>query len=313
LFHWSPEWNWRQCPSAHGMEHSEPSTIVHGSPLVLNVGGVLFTTTPSTLEKAPFFEAMLRHHRLSEAADHRSPSHRSPSGSLGRSVDHHGHLFVDRSGFLFEYVLEYLRTGFWLLGDRGRNRTFLEALRAEALFYGLEGPVPEIFTAEVTEYFSIWSADDGHEIIFLISLEDDINDATAFQTSFVPESIASIRSPENASSQALSTSEKRPNDQNAHMAHKYPVQVKLAGGCVKTLYAEAVDGMSAADIAKKFIDQNCLKQGFVKPLEWVVGAIWENARSKYYPAHTREIYICARRQFQCTQPGLTFNREKIDW
>lgn len=40
LFHWSPEWNWRQCPSAHGMEHSEPSTIVHGSPLVLNVGGV---------------------------------------------------------------------------------------------------------------------------------------------------------------------------------------------------------------------------------------------------------------------------------
>lgn len=147
----------------------------------------------------------------------------------------------------------------------------------------------------------------------MISLEDDINDATAFQTSFVPESIGSIRSPENASFQALSTSEKRPNDQNAHMAHKYPVQVKLAGGCVKTLYAEAVDGMSAADIAKKFIDQNCLKQGFVKPLEWVVGAIWENARSKYYPAHTREIYICARRQFQCTQPGLTFNREKIDW
>ena len=67
----------------------------------------------------------------------------------------------------------------------------------------------------------------------------------------------------------------------------------------RLLYAEAVDGMSAADIAKKFVDQNCLKQGFVKPLEWVVGAIWENARSKYYPAHTREIYICARRQFQC--------------
>jgi hypothetical protein len=63
--------------------------------------------------------------------------------------------------------LEYLRTGFWLLGDRGRNRTFLDALRAEALFYGLEGPVPEIFTAEVTEYFSIWSADDGHVPWFL--------------------------------------------------------------------------------------------------------------------------------------------------
>ena len=154
------------------------------------------------------------------------------------------------------------------------------------------------------------------EIIFLISLEDDINDTSAFQTSFVPEIIASMQSPYGARNaiQADSTGEKRQHDQNTHMAHKYPVQVKLTGGCVKTLYAEAVDGMSAADIAKKFVDQNCLKQGFVKPLEWVVGAIWENARSKYYPAHTREIYICARRQFQCTQPGLTFNREKwTDW
>lgn len=145
----------------------------------------------------------------------------------------------------------------------------------------------------------------------MISLEDDINDPSAFQTSFVPESIASIQSPEARS--GSSQASERPTDQNAHMAYKYPVQVKLTGGCVKTLYAEAVDGMSAEDIARKFIEQNCLKHGFVKPLEWVVGAIWENARSKYYPAHTREIYICARRQFQCTQPGLTFNREKIDW
>ena len=52
------------------------------------------------LRKAPFFEAMLRHHRLSETA----ADQRTPSGSLGRSVDHHGHLFVDRSGFLFEYA-----------------------------------------------------------------------------------------------------------------------------------------------------------------------------------------------------------------
>ena len=59
-------------------------------------------------------------------------------------------------------MLEYLRTGFWLLGDRGKNRTFLDALKAEALYYGLDGPVPEIFTADVSEYYSIWSADDGH-------------------------------------------------------------------------------------------------------------------------------------------------------
>eukprot|EP00913_Durusdinium_trenchii_P007045 g6628.t1 len=212
---------------------------------------------------APFFEAMLRHNETGQTL-------------FGRSVDQNGRLFVDRSGFLFEYVLEYLRTGYWLLGDRGRNRTFLDALRAEALFYGLDGPVPEIFTAEVSEYFSIWSADDGHEIIFLISLEDDINDPSAFQASFVPESISGCSG--HAGEHCSQNPEKRSNDQNAHLAHKYPVQVKLPGGCVKTLYAEAVDGMSAADIARKFIDQNCLKPGFVKPLEWVVGAIWENAR-----------------------------------
>ncbi|CAK9054974.1 unnamed protein product [Durusdinium trenchii] len=208
---------------------------------------------------------------------------------FGRSVDQNGRLFVDRSGFLFEYVLEYLRTGYWLLGDRGRNRTFLDALRAEALFYGLDGPVPEIFTAEVSEYFSIWSADDGHEIIFLISLEDDINDPSAFQASFVPESISGCSG--HAGEHCSQNPEKRSNDQNAHLAHKYPVQVKLPGGCVKTLYAEAVDGMSAADIARKFIDQNCLKPGFVKPLEWVVGAIWENARYNFHFHHTEGHFL----------------------
>lgn len=143
----------------------------------------------------------------------------------------------------------------------------------------------------------------------MISLEDDINDPAAFQSSFIAENPVSDR----CALSEVTCNEKRSNEQNAHMAHKYPVQVKL-GGAVKTLYAEAVDGISALEIAKKFVDHNGLKGGFVKPLEWVVGAIWENARSKYYPAHTREIYICARRQFHCTQPGLTFNREKwIDW
>ena len=136
----------------------------------------------------------------------------------------------------------------------------------------------------------------------MISLEDDINDPCAFQSSFIAENLLSKE-----------LAEEKSNEQNAHMAHKYPVQVKL-GAALKTLYCEQVDGISALDIAKKFVEQNGLKSGFVRPLEWVVGAIWENARSKYYPAHTREIYICARRQFHCTQPGLTFNREKwIDW
>lgn len=60
------------------------------------------------LRKAPFFEAMLRHNNLSETMA-------SSSNTLGCSVDQSGHLFVDRSGFLFEYVSWQSWTGWrWL-------------------------------------------------------------------------------------------------------------------------------------------------------------------------------------------------------
>ena len=60
------------------------------------------------LRKAPFFEAMLRHNNLSETVA-------SSSNTLGCSVDQSGHLFVDRSGFLFEYVSWQSWTGWWWL------------------------------------------------------------------------------------------------------------------------------------------------------------------------------------------------------
>lgn len=58
---------------------------------------------------------------------------------------------MDPSGFLLRYALEYLRAGFWLLGEKACDLEFVDAVRSEANFYGLEGeqqlPVPRI-----TEY-----------------------------------------------------------------------------------------------------------------------------------------------------------------
>jgi len=113
-----------------------------GPVLTLNVGGQIFKTTASTVRKAPFFDSLVRH---------------AEEGSLGTTVDAEGHLFVDRSGELFGYVLEYLRSGHWLLRDKGSDLEFVEVLREEAEFYGLEGsgevrlPLPRI-----SEYVTVW-------------------------------------------------------------------------------------------------------------------------------------------------------------
>ncbi|CAE7517804.1 kctd6 [Symbiodinium sp. CCMP2592] len=143
-------------------ENEAGRSELFGPALVLNVGGTLFRTTPSTLRKAPFFDSMLRH---------------TVEGGFGATVDSEGHYFVDRSGFLFRYVLEYLRTGFWLLGEKACDLEFIDAIRAEASFYGLEGnqqlPVPRI-----TEYVSVWQHKDDTSI-YVDCLEQTIREERA--------------------------------------------------------------------------------------------------------------------------------------
>mmetsp|Transcript_5110 Transcript_5110/g.14579 ORF Transcript_5110/g.14579 Transcript_5110/m.14579 type:complete len:277 (+) Transcript_5110:160-990(+) len=111
-----------------------------GTVLAVNIGGRLFRTTSKTLRAAPFFDSMLRH---------------IEGGHLGMTMDEDGNLFVDRSGELFVHVLEYLRMGRWLLGDRGTDFEFVEALCREAEFYGLDGesqlPLPRL-----SEYVTVW-------------------------------------------------------------------------------------------------------------------------------------------------------------
>mmetsp|Transcript_3500 Transcript_3500/g.11558 ORF Transcript_3500/g.11558 Transcript_3500/m.11558 type:complete len:355 (-) Transcript_3500:76-1140(-) len=121
-----------------------------GSPvLTINVGGKAFRTTTSTLRKAPFFDSMLR---LAE------------EGQLGMTVDEAGRFFVDRSGDLFSYVLDYLRSGHWLLRDRAADFEFMDALREEASFYGLEQVKDRLPMPRISEYVTIWQFRDDTSI-----------------------------------------------------------------------------------------------------------------------------------------------------
>ena len=56
----------------------------------LNVGGSYFDASPETLSAATFFQAAL-------------------AGHVSMAVDENGRFFIDRSGKLFEVILEYMR------------------------------------------------------------------------------------------------------------------------------------------------------------------------------------------------------------
>lgn len=113
-----------------------------GPVISVNVGGALFRTTASTLRKAPFFDSLLRH-----AGD---------GGALRSTVDDDGVFFVDRSGDLFVYILEFLRSGHWLLRERANEPEFVNALKDEARFYGLDASRDCALMPRISEYVTVW-------------------------------------------------------------------------------------------------------------------------------------------------------------
>jgi hypothetical protein len=88
----------------------------------LNVGGVLYTTTRDTLLKhESFFSGLL-------------------SNNFSSTIDN---IFIDRSGELFKYVLEFLRNN--TLPKRAlADKALLEELLQEAEFYCIEQLIAEI-------------------------------------------------------------------------------------------------------------------------------------------------------------------------
>lgn len=72
------------------------------------------------------------------------------------TLDAGGRLFVDRPGDLFKFILGYLRSGFWLLADRAGDVEFINALRDEAGFYGLDALQDRWPSPCVAECVTIW-------------------------------------------------------------------------------------------------------------------------------------------------------------
>jgi hypothetical protein len=87
--------------------------------VMLNVGGVLYTTTRSTLlrPKNSLFTGLL-------------------SGKLGSLKDDQNRLFIDRNGEVFKWVLEWMRSSSKALTLLSEKE--LEMLRIEADFYCLD-------------------------------------------------------------------------------------------------------------------------------------------------------------------------------
>ena len=88
------------------------------SPVTLNVGGHLYTTTLSTLQRYPdsMLGAMFR-------------------GDFPTTKDSKGNYFIDRDGTLFRYILNFLRTSELTLPSDFSEK---DLLRKEADFYQIE-------------------------------------------------------------------------------------------------------------------------------------------------------------------------------
>jgi len=128
--------------------------------LQINIGGMFFSTNVATLRKAPFFECFLKY---------------SQQGTLGTTMDPSGRLFVDRPGNLFAYILEYLRCGRWILCSNVQDAAFVEALQAEAAFYGLDAHNGKLPRHEVSEYVIVWQFHED-KVVYLDCLEQTIRD-----------------------------------------------------------------------------------------------------------------------------------------
>ncbi|XP_064595088.1 BTB/POZ domain-containing protein KCTD21-like [Liolophura sinensis] len=97
-------------------------------PVTLNVGGVLYTTSRTTLTL--FGDSMLG---------------RMFSGDWETAHDSEGRCFIDRDGHLFRHVLNFLRTGKLIIPE---DFPELLQLKSEADFYQIEALI-EVVEAEI--------------------------------------------------------------------------------------------------------------------------------------------------------------------
>jgi len=104
----------------------EPQNVVKKSEFVkLNVGGKRYITTRSTLSEhgENFFTRILE---------------RVDSGKIMHETDEKGYILIDRNGKLFEYVLDYLRSGTLICSKKMELR---KRVRKELEFYEMGRPL----------------------------------------------------------------------------------------------------------------------------------------------------------------------------
>ena len=102
---------------------SSPFEQAADLPIVLQVGERRFTTRPSTLASATFFESLV-------------------SGRWESARANDGSYFVDADADLFEHILRYLRRDvfpiFYNASQGGFDHALYSALQEEAAFFGIE-------------------------------------------------------------------------------------------------------------------------------------------------------------------------------
>ncbi|MFT7801357.1 BTB/POZ domain-containing protein KCTD6 isoform X1 [Arapaima gigas] len=101
-----------------GMRCGFPSSLQMTDPITLNVGGHLYTTSLSTLQRYPDSTLGAMFH-----------------GDLPSVRDAQGNYFIDRDGPLFRYVLNFMRTSELTLPHNFKE---MDLLRKEADFYQIE-------------------------------------------------------------------------------------------------------------------------------------------------------------------------------
>lgn len=110
-----------------------------GHVIELNVGGVVYATTSSTLTRDPnslltqMFSSLSLQPNISDAND---STQLSKSSAARAHKDSKGRYFIDRDGVLFRYVLDYLRNGKLVLPECFHER---DRLRQEADYFRLTG------------------------------------------------------------------------------------------------------------------------------------------------------------------------------
>ena len=86
----------------------------------LDVGGMKFKTTNTTLNKSAYFKALL-------------------SGKFGDRVQSDGSYFIDRDGEYFKYLLNYMRYGYVSIPAK-----YAKMIHLEALFYQIKLDLSDI-------------------------------------------------------------------------------------------------------------------------------------------------------------------------